>query len=449
MVPPNSSGNGLPLPHPSLPGNPYNQQQQPQASSQQPQPEMMQYLHMQMAMQQQFMQSQAYAYGGHYNPQMMMRQSLFQPVSYQPTQNEQGYTYSSSYLEQQQHQQNQSANQALPIGGQSSNVPSQESTSKEQRNQKMNSTATQAKKPRLHAPAKPNVTNGGAWRNCVQEGCAFVGPDKDVDLHEQDRHLIYKKLQVARSEEEEAALKGGGPAPPIPGTSIRLETEEDIAKWIAQRRARWPTAARVEEKEKERQDKIARGEIDPNASTRGRRGRGGRATQGTRGRGRGRGGAEIPSGARTRDAGYQQRSQPVATSEKKEQGDSDGTTSNSESDSEEDNPAEGPNKAPDLPDENSSLLENPINQTLSNLSQAIQFLVDNDFLDGVELQEGDLAEAKDHGIVENQNLVQMVEETPDSPATGLGRTPEDISKSAPAIVESANADIEEVVNLQS
>lgn len=38
------------------------------------------------------------------------------------------------------------------------------------------------------------------------------------------------------------------PAPPIPGTSIRLETEEDIAKWIAQRRARWPTAARVEEK---------------------------------------------------------------------------------------------------------------------------------------------------------------------------------------------------------
>jgi hypothetical protein len=38
------------------------------------------------------------------------------------------------------------------------------------------------------------------------------------------------------------------PAPPIPGTSIRLETEEDIAKWIAQRRARWPTAARVEER---------------------------------------------------------------------------------------------------------------------------------------------------------------------------------------------------------
>jgi hypothetical protein len=166
-----------------------------------------------MAMQQQFMQSQAYAYGGHYNPQVMMRQSLFQPVTYQaaPTQNEQGYTYSSSYLDQQQQQQQQPgqfSNQTLPASVQSVDTSQLRSTPKRQ--QKQAPAPNQAKKPRLHAPAKPNVTSGGAWRNCVQEGCAFVGPSKDVDLHEQDRHLIYKERKVERSEEEEAALRGGG-----------------------------------------------------------------------------------------------------------------------------------------------------------------------------------------------------------------------------------------------
>lgn len=43
----------------------------------------------------------------------------------------------------------------------------------------------------------------------MQEGCAFVGPEKDVTLHEQDRHLIYKTRQVERSEEEEAGRKAG------------------------------------------------------------------------------------------------------------------------------------------------------------------------------------------------------------------------------------------------
>ncbi|KAJ9118666.1 hypothetical protein QFC22_003886 [Naganishia vaughanmartiniae] len=466
MIPPNN--NGLPLPHPSLPGNPL--AQQPQAAPQNSQPQMMQYLHMQMAMQQQFMQNQSYAYGGHYNPQMMMRQSLFQPVSYQamPTQNEQGYTYSASYLEQQQQQQQpgQSSSHALPASTQPIDTSSSLSTSKRQ--QKQTPAPNAAKKPRLHAPAKPNVTSGGAWRNCVQEGCAFVGPSKDVDLHEQDRHLIYKERKVERSEEEEAALRGGGPAPPIPGTSIRLETEEDIAKWIAQRRARWPTASRVEEKEKERQDKIARGEIDPHASTRGRRGRGGRAAPSTRG-GRGRGAAEQSSGGRTRDAGYQQRSQPALTTEKKEQPGSDDTSpesdSGSDSDSDSDSASvsstgDGPTKTSELPNTSSpvqvkspppsrqnksrapqgnqkpprvqppaaftlsttssrpsllaALLENPINQTLSSLSQAIQFLVDNDFLYGVELHEGDFVEAISHGVGKKQKLVQLVEDVPDA-----------------------------------
>lgn len=56
------------------------------------------------------------------------------------------------------------------------------------------------------------------------------------------------------------------------------------------------------------------------------------------------------------------------------------------------------------------LLENPINQTLSNLSQALQFLVENDFLDGVELNPGEFDEATAHATSKTtENLVQMLD----------------------------------------
>lgn len=35
------------------------------------------------------------------------------------------------------------------------------------------------------------------------------------------------------------------PPPPIQGTGITLHTEEDIAKWVAERRLRWPSAKRA------------------------------------------------------------------------------------------------------------------------------------------------------------------------------------------------------------
>ena len=43
-------------------------------------------------------------------------------------------------------------------------------------------------------------------------------------------------------------MKRKGPAPMIEGTTIRLETPEDIEKWIAERKARWPSAKRIAEK---------------------------------------------------------------------------------------------------------------------------------------------------------------------------------------------------------
>jgi hypothetical protein len=38
------------------------------------------------------------------------------------------------------------------------------------------------------------------------------------------------------------------PPPPIEGTGIVLQTDEDIAKWIAERKSKWPSAERLAER---------------------------------------------------------------------------------------------------------------------------------------------------------------------------------------------------------
>lgn len=38
------------------------------------------------------------------------------------------------------------------------------------------------------------------------------------------------------------------PPPPIEGTGIVLQTDEDIAKWIAERKSKWPSAKRLAER---------------------------------------------------------------------------------------------------------------------------------------------------------------------------------------------------------
>ena len=88
-----------------------------------------------------------------------------------------------------------------------------------------------------------------------------------MEVHEGDRHLIFPHgRKVERSEEEERYLKekdhrlvpsfphkyalrvSNRPAPVIQGIGIVLQTDEDIAKWIAERKAKWPSAKRVAEK---------------------------------------------------------------------------------------------------------------------------------------------------------------------------------------------------------
>lgn len=49
----------------------------------------------------------------------------------------------------------------------------------------------------------------------------------------------------------------------IQGTSINLNDPENLQKWIEERKKRWPTAARVDEKKRKLEEAIARGQLHP------------------------------------------------------------------------------------------------------------------------------------------------------------------------------------------
>ncbi|KAJ3286520.1 hypothetical protein HK104_008989, partial [Borealophlyctis nickersoniae] len=78
-----------------------------------------------------------------------------------------------------------------------------------------------------------------AHKKCSQ--CDFEASGKLVVLHEEEVH----------------ALLNGMPIPRLPS----LDTPEDIEKWIADRKKKYPTDENVRKKEAEEQEKIARGEI--------------------------------------------------------------------------------------------------------------------------------------------------------------------------------------------
>ncbi|ORY28620.1 hypothetical protein BCR39DRAFT_199676 [Naematelia encephala] len=190
-----------------------------------------------------------------YQPYPTYGQSLF----HQPSATPEGYSYSPTYLHNTYQPQPQPSSHAQ-------NRPAPPPN----------------KRPRPNYPTSniavlpsSSSSSSKAWRNCSYPGCKFVGAGEEVEIHEGDRHLIFPAGHaVEKSEEEERFAKINGPAPTIQGTGIRLETEEDISKWIEERRSKWPTQQRLAEKEEDKRAAIARGEMP---------GRGGR--------GRGRGGA--------------------------------------------------------------------------------------------------------------------------------------------------------------
>lgn len=72
--------------------------------------------------------------------------------------------------------------------------------------------------------------------------------NNDISNDHENEHGIAKQNEIddeTIDDEAQALQKPGF----IPGTTISLQTEEDIAKWIEERKKKWPTNSRVREKQ--------------------------------------------------------------------------------------------------------------------------------------------------------------------------------------------------------
>ncbi|GAA5861413.1 hypothetical protein JCM3774_000241 [Rhodotorula dairenensis] len=167
-------------------------------------------------------------------------------------------------------------------------------------------TATSAHAGAPRTTRNPRVAggarNGPEVVKCCKDDCTFSGPRRAVREHEEDRHLIFAPGREPKPWSGSLKPIDGSV---IEGTGISLDTPEALARWIEERKKRWPSKKVVEEKEKARAERIAAGLEAPPRERGGRgrgRGRGGGSDFGTRGRGRGRGGS-FGSGS-VGDQGY-------------------------------------------------------------------------------------------------------------------------------------------------
>ncbi|KAF8507184.1 nuclear fragile X mental retardation-interacting protein 1-domain-containing protein [Russula emetica] len=334
--------------------------------------------------------------------------------------------------------------------------------------------------PSISAPSFSNLPSASAGRSlpprgpppthwytpgnskCTYSGCTFTGSANSVQTHMMDRHLIYPPGWHTRRRQPDWDADPSLKSKPIPilGTNVRLDTPEEIAAWIAERKRRWPTEARVVEKKRKLEQAMANGELHPDHLalmggkrfrplsfdadvTRTKRGRGGASFGfgGSRGRGRGRGrGAYSRNLVHERSAAHNDDdAAPEVMSAKRPPGivaygsssdaelekphavnDQPGPTITSSSRNgpeavsasqqsslpkaeSANRPRRAPPSQPKMPPRNSfaarpSLLRNlllpEIRVTVSNLSQAIHFLVENDFLENVELKPGEANEKR-------------------------------------------------------
>ncbi|GAA5837441.1 hypothetical protein JCM9279_005690 [Rhodotorula babjevae] len=154
--------------------------------------------------------------------------------------------------------------------------------------------APQPRAPKVREQQQPQVVA------CSQAGCTFSGLRKVVREHEEDRHLIYQPGKEPKGWDGSLKPKEGAV---IEGTGIALDTPEAVARWIEERKKRWPSKKVVDEKERARAQRVAAGLEAPPRERNGARGRGrGRGQADSRGRGRGRGG--FGGGEGGRDAGW-------------------------------------------------------------------------------------------------------------------------------------------------
>ncbi|OAX44705.1 hypothetical protein K503DRAFT_677759 [Rhizopogon vinicolor AM-OR11-026] len=304
---------------------------------------------------------------------------------------------------------------------------------------------------------KPDSTGGqtySGWHQpgncrCTRQGCAFTGSKKSVETHMMDRHFIFPPGWQKKDEwDTDPSLKGKPIA--IQGTSLILDSQEAIDAWIAERRNRFPTTHKVEDKKRKLEEAVARGQLTPedmglqgwkkrrkdDSSVRGHQ---------PRGRARGRGMGRFTSGtvSRFQDPSGWTKLQAAPTlpllipAKQQDNPDSDSNSDNDAPEVVSSKPPQAlqtglalaaqdkhesqsqppckpvkrpPQPQPRPPPRNSftsrptllrSLLLPEIRITVSNLSQAIRFLVDNDFLRGVEMKPGEA----------QQKMIEVVQST--------------------------------------
>ncbi|KAG5648065.1 hypothetical protein DXG03_007100 [Asterophora parasitica] len=197
-----------------------------------------------------------------------------------------------------------------------------------------------------------------------------------------DRHLIYPpgwEKQPKNDWDADPSLKGK--PVPIQGTNLNLDKPEDLDAWIADRKRRWPTAPRVEEKKRKLDEAIARGQLPVNLAIGNKRQRTDEDS------------TEsdddddcppevISSKAPVEPISPGAQANPISNEQKR-----------ASNPNRQKRPAPRPKREPHNPfASRPTLLRNlllpEIRMTISNLSQAIRFLVDNDFMEGVEATPG-------------------------------------------------------------
>ncbi|KAF8168014.1 hypothetical protein B0H34DRAFT_42020 [Crassisporium funariophilum] len=336
-----------------------------------------------------------------------------------------------------------------------------------------------------YRPPISNSASMSSWyqsgnNRCSQPGCSFSGSHKSVEIHLMDRHLIYppgwEKRNKKQDWDADPSLKGK--PIPIQGTNVILDSPEVLEAWIAERKKRFPTSARVDDKKRKLEEAAARGQLDiagnglrPNKRQKPDNGehriapqRSHTHTQNDAARGGSNGPGKNRGMGRKVDAGWGGRSQrlqgtsksvapalvaPVPTvraipdsgSSSEDEVEEEPETHSSKISSlieappipammecpQADDPTPPPranrhdaverNRAPPQPKNQPrnpfasrpTLLRNlllpEIRITVSNLSQAIRFLVDNDFLRDVELKPGQASEA---------NMIQVLQQESDA-----------------------------------
>ncbi|KAL1739245.1 hypothetical protein HDZ31DRAFT_69139 [Schizophyllum fasciatum] len=296
--------------------------------------------------------------------------------------------------------------------------------------------------------------NGSWYRpgsdRCRQPGCSFSGSSKSVEIHMMDRHLIYPPGYKKEKSGWDADPSLKGKKITILGTSVNLDDPKVLADWIAERKRRYPTADRVAEKKRQREEAAARGEIGFEVNVKRQRTDGGNARGADRGRGRrrgrgrGRGAIATPSVFHALPAKPSTLPPPQAPRSALQTKDSDASSSSAAEESDADAAPEeasskvpAPERSPPAPTQEQEvskslpapvhrrpapqprkpapnpfdvskrgsllrkLLDKEVAVTTSNLSQAIRFIVDNDFFDGVELSPGE----------EQNRKIKVVEDT--------------------------------------